>query len=125
MDFSTHNLLNFSYQKSVDEVKTACADKFIAQNPLTNPRAREVLTVLYEEAAEVIQAVSKIQRFGILETHPVTGVSNRDHLSEEIGQFLCMLDLASGHNLVDWNEIHAARSKKHAAFEKYAQTEKE
>ena len=80
--------------------------------------------MLGEECNETAQAVSKILRFGLLETHPVTGVSNKEHLSEEVGQLLGMLDLATEHGLLDWYSIERNRAKKPIAFEKYAQTER-
>lgn len=46
------------------------------------------LSRLQEECAEVIQAVCKIQRFGIDNFHPETGVKNSDQLALEIAD-LC------------------------------------
>jgi len=47
------------------------------------------LTCLAEECAEVIQAVMKIQRFGIDSVNPKTGVSAKDALNLEISD-LCV-----------------------------------
>ena len=45
----------------------------------------ELLDILAEEAAEVIQAVQKIKRFGHASISPITEVSNRTQLEEELG----------------------------------------
>jgi NTP pyrophosphatase (non-canonical NTP hydrolase) len=46
-----------------------------------------------EECAEVIQAISKVFRFGINQVHPETGVSNKEMLETEIGQLSFMLSM--------------------------------
>ncbi len=46
-----------------------------------------------EECAEVIQAISKVFRFGINQVHPETGVSNKENLETEIGQLSFMLSM--------------------------------
>jgi hypothetical protein len=58
-------------------------------NPTT-----EILTILQEEAAEVIQIASKIHRFG---HHP----DNMKRLEEELGDLQCMINLCIEHHLVD------------------------
>ena len=46
-----------------------------------------------EECAEVIQAISKVFRFGLNQTHPETGISNKENLQTEIGQLSFMLSM--------------------------------
>lgn len=65
--------------------------------PLTD-REREILTVLMEECAEVIQAASKLLRFG-KENRPDTGVSNIETLSRECGDLRYMLAMTRDANL--------------------------
>ena len=48
-------------------------------------RSEEILTILQEECAEVIQAVSKIKRFGMYH--------NVEHLRIELADLQCMIDL--------------------------------
>ena len=57
-----------------------------------NSKQDEILLILQEECAEVIQAICKIRRFG-LET-------NVDQLRQEVGDVLCMLELAYQHDLL-------------------------
>ena len=53
----------------------------------------EALVILQEEAAEVIQAISKIHRFGIDNINPITGESSLETLHKELGDLQCMIDL--------------------------------
>jgi len=46
----------------------------------------EVLLILQEECAELIQAISKVKRFGLQE--------NKDNLLQEVADVLCMINLA-------------------------------
>ena len=50
-----------------------------------NSKEKEVMDILQEECAEVIQAVSKISRFGLDNLKPGKPKTNRDHLEEELG----------------------------------------
>ena len=54
------------------------------RNQLTEAQ-EELLDILAEEAAEVIQAVQKIKRFGYASTAPDSTISNRVRLEEELG----------------------------------------
>ena len=56
-------------------------------------KERELLLILQEECAEVIQAISKIFRFGI--DTEWNGESNRNSLEEEIGDLICMIEMTS------------------------------
>ena len=53
-----------------------------------NEKTKEVMDILQEECAEVIQAVSKISRFGIDNMKPGKPLTNREHLEEELGDML-------------------------------------
>jgi len=65
-----------------------------------------------EECAEVIQAISKVFRFTLNHNHPETGVTNKAHLEEEIGQLKCMLDLLSAQWQLDRININKAYDNK-------------
>ena len=58
-----------------------------------NPKEKEVMDILQEECAEVIQAVSKCSRFGIDNYKPGKPLTNREHLEEELGDLLAMVDI--------------------------------
>ena len=86
-----------------------------------NPtRFQETLDILQEECAEVIQAVSKIRRFGIDNSKVGTNYSNREHLEEELGDVLAMVDILLINNIVDWGNLHRAKRAKIEKLKKWS-----
>lgn len=81
-------------------------------------RIKEAMSILQEECAEVIQAVSKINRFGIDNYKPGKPKTNREHLEEELGDLLAMIDILQEMGIVS-NEYMALA--KHAKIEKLKQ----
>jgi len=57
-------------------------------------RNEEILVILQEECAEVIQAVSKVRRFGF--------VRNEQELKQELADLRCMLDLVEAYKVVTY-----------------------
>jgi len=76
------------------------------------------MSIMQEECAECIQAVSKIFRFGFDSKHPEKSYDNREHLEEEVGDLLAMIDLLIMNDIVSEDNVNAARRKK---FEKLQQ----
>jgi NTP pyrophosphatase (non-canonical NTP hydrolase) len=68
-------------------------------NKLT-PAEDERLTMLAEECAEVIQAVTKIQRHGYASHHPDGGPDNRENLQRELTDMSGVLRL-----MIEANDI--------------------
>lgn len=85
-----------------------------------NTVEKEIMDILQEECAEVIQAVSKCSRFGIDGTHLKSGSSNREMLTEEVGDLQCMIDLLVEKGIVDINELHLARVAKKDKLKKWS-----
>ena len=79
-----------------------------------NSKTEEILNIAQEECAEVIQAISKCRRFGIDETHLKAGKSNREHLSEEVGDLLAMIQLMVDNGVVTVGDIEDAKQAKFA-----------
>jgi NTP pyrophosphatase (non-canonical NTP hydrolase) len=75
-------------------------------------KTEETLNILQEECAEVIQAVSKCQRFGIDNTHIKSGVSNRANLTEEVGDLICMVNLLVDQGVLKREELDRAAQGK-------------
>jgi len=71
----------------------------------------EVLTITQEECAEVIQAISKCRRFGLDNKHK-SGCTQRENLTEEVGDLLAMIDLLAVHAKLDWNKLNEAKDAK-------------
>lgn len=66
-------------------------------------RQEEILTLLQEECAEVIQAVSKVRRFGL--------DNNINDLKKEIADVLCMIDILLTSNIIIYEEEELDRLK--------------
>lgn len=87
---------------------------------MNNNKLSEIMDITQEECAEVIQAISKCRRFGIDEIHLKEGKSNRENLTEEVGDLLCMIGLMIKHGLVNDTEVYAARSAKEQKLKKWS-----
>ena len=72
----------------------------------------EVLQILQEECAEVIQAASKCVRFGTEE--------NLLHLEKELGDVLCILDILHQHDMVSLTNLDQFVAEKYEKLEKYS-----
>lgn len=57
----------------------------------------ELMVITMEECAEVIQACSKVLRFGT--------ENNVDELEKEIGDLMCMLELLEEHGYMDIGNV--------------------
>ena len=71
-------------------------------------QTKEVMDILQEECAEVIQAVSKISRFGLDNLKPGKSKTNREHLEEELGDLYAMIEILQEMDVVSWNNIEQA-----------------
>jgi len=72
-----------------------------------------ILQILQEECAEVIQATSKVFRFGLFDTHPDTpSKTNTRHLEEELGDVLAMIELLDSHKVISYNNIIQFKQRK-------------
>lgn len=81
-------------------------------------KQQEVLAIAQEECAEVIQAISKVFRFGIDASH--NGVTNREHLTVEAGDLMCMLDLMVELGMIDELEMIEASANKRIKLETWS-----
>lgn len=77
-----------------------------------DPKTKEILDITQEECAEVVVAVSKISRFGIDNFKPGKPKTNREHLEEEVGDLMAMIDLMIEHKIIDINSVDVARKAK-------------
>lgn len=97
--------------------------KFTSPCPLPAPHEREILTVLIEEAAEVIQRATKMLRFGVAEIQPGQSLTNRERLSLEIGDLLTMIDRAVALDLINPNFVQDGRQRKKEKLAIFLQSE--
>lgn len=88
------------------------SDRYISQHPKPTPYQREILTIVMEEAAEIIQAASKILRFGLGDGYPGTDRTNTQDLAKEIGELNYLVVLAKEAGLVTQAEINYGAARK-------------
>ena len=87
-------------------------------NNLT-PAQTESLALVTEECGEASQAVGKILRHGLFSTNPANGQTNLDHLTEELGQILAIVEIGIANGVVDRNFLNVSRDKKLKTILKY------
>ena len=75
-----------------------------------NDKINEIMAITQEECAEVVQAISKVNRFGLDAVH--NGRSNRDHLEEEVGDLMCMVELLVEQGVLDYVSVAEASRRK-------------
>jgi NTP pyrophosphatase (non-canonical NTP hydrolase) len=85
-----------------------------------NSKIKETMDILQEECAEVIQAVSKISRFGLDNPKPGKPKTNREHLEEELGDLLAMVDILHEMDIVSWTNLDAAKAAKIEKLKKWS-----
>ena len=86
---------------------------------MIDSKQREILIITQEEAAEVIQEISKVFRFGIDDSHR-DGMTHRRRLTTEVGDLLAMIDLMVDARLIDPAEIEIAKQAKTVKLRKYS-----
>jgi NTP pyrophosphatase (non-canonical NTP hydrolase) len=66
----------------------------------------EICNILLEEASEVVQAVSKVFRFGWDSCHPdKPNFTNKEHLTEELGDLVCMIKILCDKEIVSLADV--------------------
>jgi NTP pyrophosphatase (non-canonical NTP hydrolase) len=78
------------------------------------PYQDELLEILAEECAEIIQEKSKIFRFGIVkESHHVDGQNHLQCLEQELGDLLAMIEMVRDSRMgITEAGLQAAKKKK-------------
>jgi NTP pyrophosphatase (non-canonical NTP hydrolase) len=85
-----------------------------------NEQEREVMNILSEECAEVIQAISKCHRFGLDNYKPGKPKTNCDHLQEEIGDLLAMVDILLDMQVISKSSLEMAKLAKIEKLKKWS-----
>jgi len=83
-------------------------------------KVEEILDILQEECAEVIQNVSKCRRFGLDNVYLNGTGTQRENLVKEIGDVVAMIDLLKEHGVVTDAEIDAAKQNKFNKLRKWS-----
>lgn len=94
MTLPKYTIPQYAALKSATQEVQEHAEETPPKLPPTSLRQAQVnylLDKLQEEAAEVIQSVSKIRRFGELNHHPDRQTTNKQDLVNELEDFLAIL----------------------------------
>lgn len=83
-------------------------------------KQREIMNILSEECAEVIQAISKCHRFGMDNYKPGKPKTNRDHLEEELGDLMAMVDILLEAGVIDSDHLEVAKLAKIEKLKKWS-----
>lgn len=87
---------------------------------MNKKQLKEVMDITQEECAEVIQAISKISRFGIDNFKPGKPKTNRQHLEEEMGDMLAMVDIMLEQGIVSQAKLDIAKTAKIEKLKKWS-----
>lgn len=74
-------------------------------------KIQEILDILQEECGELITAISKVRRFG-LENSYKEGGTQREHLTQEVGDVMLLIELLEDQGVFSRAEVEAAKIKK-------------
>ena len=83
-------------------------------------KINEILDILQEECAEVIQNVSKCRRFGLDGVYLNGTGTQRANLVKEIGDVAAMIDLLRDHGLFTDVELEQAKQIKFIKLRKWS-----
>ena len=84
-----------------------------------SPKVTEILDILQEECAEVIQAISKCRRFG-MENEYKEGGTQREHLIQELGDVTLLIELLKAHKVFTDKELRKAELRKSIKLVKWS-----
>lgn len=87
---------------------------------MPSTKVNEILDILQEECAEVIQAISKCRRFGIDEQNLKTGRTQRSELVQELGDVTLLIELLKAHHLFTEDELQSAKLNKATKLTKWS-----
>jgi NTP pyrophosphatase (non-canonical NTP hydrolase) len=83
-------------------------------------KLEELLVILQEECAEVIQSASKCRRFGIDNMYTKGSGTQRENLTKEIGDLQCMIDLCIDYGVVEKSAVDLAILNKQEKLKEFS-----
>lgn len=112
------------------------SDRFISDQEPPEGEARELLTILGEECAEIVEAVtalvaaasriqvrtSKALRFGLGEIQPGQPDTNAERIGREVGDLMEVVDSLLAAGVLDQAAIDAGRANKRLQLRKFMQS---
>lgn len=82
-------------------------------------KINEILDILQEECGEVITAISKCRRFGMENTYKEGG-TQREHLTQELGDVSLLIELLHAYQLFTDSELNQAKLNKATKLTKWS-----
>lgn len=81
----------------------------------------EMLNILQEECAELIQIICKIRRFGEESVHSeFPNKTNRYRLQEEIGDLLALIEILQAHEYINLTHVNMLKHNKFDKLKKWS-----
>lgn len=74
-------------------------------------KVQEILDILQEECGELVVAASKVRRFGLDNSYK-NGGTQREHLTQEAGDVMLMIQLLVEHNVFTEDDLLDAMQRK-------------
>ena len=74
-------------------------------------RAQEIMDILQEECGELVTAISKVRRFGLFNTYK-DGGTQREHLTQEAGDVMLMIELLKKQGVFTDSDLEEAKQRK-------------
>jgi NTP pyrophosphatase (non-canonical NTP hydrolase) len=85
-----------------------------------NKKIDEILSILQEECAELIQMVSKIRRFGEGAVHPeIPNKTNLTRFCEELGDVLALIEILEAHDYINIDHVNMLKHEKFDKLKKW------
>ena len=83
-------------------------------------KVNEILDILQEECAEVVQAISKCRRFGMENVYLKGDGTQREQLVQELGDVTRLIELLQAHNVYTEQELINAQHRKAVKLTKWS-----
>lgn len=98
-------------------------ERFVTPAERPDDHVHELLTILMEECAEVIQRASKAKRFGLAEVQPGQPYTNSYRLALEIGDIFAVVDALEKRDAVVYAVITEGTRIKCQKLKQFMQSE--
>ena len=81
------------------------------ENNMNSEKIQEILDILQEECGELVVSASKVRRFGLDNSYK-DGGTQREHLTQEAGDVMLMIELLIAHEVFTESELQDAKLRK-------------
>lgn len=97
------------------------SERYVSHFPKPEGLTRELLEILAEECAEVVQRVTKALRFGMDESQPGQPFTNAARIGHEVGDILATLERLQDINVLRRADVAHGVESKRQQLAKYLQ----